>query len=164
MPHGEGPAGFDDMEKAHEVGADEVLRRLQGLAHPRLRRQMGHEAGLVGLEQQPHRLPIRKITPREGEAGKLPKLGEPRLLQGDVIIGVEIVEADDAAARLQQAARQMKADEPGRARHQDGRLPEGFEGRLGRLLVRVLSAHGVDSRCRPACRGKGAPDQYPQTR
>ena len=163
MPHGESPAVFDDMEKAHEIGADIVLRRLQGMAHPRLRRQMGHEAGPVGFERKPHRLPIGDIPLCEVEARKLAQLRETGLFQGCVIISVEIVEAHDPAARFEEASCEVKADEPGRARHQNGRLPQGFDRRLGRLLARVLSAHGVDSRSKPACRGKGRADQYPQT-
>ena len=41
---------------------------------------------------------------------------EPRVLQRDVVVLVEIVEPDDFVAALEQQLRRMEADESGRAR------------------------------------------------
>ncbi len=48
------------------------------------------------------------------------KLGQPGLLQRRVIIGVEVVQPDNAFAPLQQTPGGMEADEAGGAGDQDG--------------------------------------------
>src|SRR5262249_26336151 len=49
----------------------------------------------------------------------LGELVEPRLLERRVVVGVEIVEADDAVAVREQTTRDVEADEAGRAGDED---------------------------------------------
>ena len=55
----------------------------------------------------------------EGEARGALKLCQPRLFQINVVIGIEIVEADDLFAPVEQRLSGMVTDEPGRAGDQD---------------------------------------------
>ena len=52
--------------------------------------------------------------------GRCFELGQPRLLQGRIIIVVEAVDADDRPAGLEQPAREEISDEACRAGDQDG--------------------------------------------
>ena len=45
---------------------------------------------------------------------------DARLLQGDVVIGIQIVEADHGFAAVEQRAGDMEADESGGPGHEDG--------------------------------------------
>src|SRR5580693_9184660 len=61
---------------------------------------------------------IRQIGLHEREARVGAKEFETRFFELRIVIGVEIVEADDVTPVAQEAARDMKADEAGRARDQ----------------------------------------------
>ena len=69
-------------------------------------------------EQLGHRRAIGEIGLHESETRIGAQDIEPRLLERRIVIGVEIVEADDVAALAQQPARDMKADEARRTRDQ----------------------------------------------
>ncbi len=56
----------------------------------------------------------------EAEAGMFRQFRPPRLLEGRIVVGVHVVDADDGAAVGKKTPRDMKADEPGGAGHQDG--------------------------------------------
>ena len=62
---------------------------------------------------------VGEIQLVEGEAGGALKLGQPRLLQLNVVVGIEIIEADDLIAAVEQRLSGMVTDEPGRAGDQD---------------------------------------------
>ena len=48
---------------------------------------------------------------------------QPGLLQADVVVGIEVVQAQHALAAAQQGLGDMVADEPGGAGQQDGHAP-----------------------------------------
>ena len=59
-----------------------------------------------------------------GRAGRVdPRLGQASVLEADVIIIVQVVEADHLVPPLEEAPDDMEADEPGRARDQDLHRP-----------------------------------------
>jgi hypothetical protein len=62
------------------------------------------------LEQSSGQLSIGEVKPMKGEIRKLPKDGEPRLFEGWVIIGIDIVDADNRTAILEEPAREAKSD------------------------------------------------------
>ena len=68
----------------------------------------------------PHHRLSEVIGFDELEAGQIGELGEPRLFQFRIVIGVDIVETDDAPSIAQQPARDVEADEAGRAGDEDG--------------------------------------------
>ena len=88
------------------------------VAHARLRGEMNHMCKPVPLEQREQRFTIGEIDLLEFEPVVVLQDGEPRVLQGRIVVGVQIVEADDGAPLLQQPLGDMKADEARRARDQ----------------------------------------------
>jgi hypothetical protein len=67
-----------------------------------------------------HRLAVRDIEPVKREAARFPQDREPRLLQPDDLIGVEIVDTDHAIAAREQRPGDVVADETRNTCHQDG--------------------------------------------
>ena len=113
------PAAFQNVEEAGEVGIRIGVRIDQRVAHAGLRGEM-HDVGKAMLgEQRRHAGAVGEIELDEAEAAILRELVEARLLERRIVVGVEIVEADDGAAIRQQPARHMKADEAGRAGDED---------------------------------------------
>ena len=64
---------------------------------------------------------IGKVDLVEGEV-RMRDIGEPVALELDIIIVVEVVDADDALPPRQQGTRDVRADEPGNPGHDDGHL------------------------------------------
>ena len=122
VPDAKFPRRLDHVEKPDEIGADVVGGCLQGMAHARLGGEMGDMLRAQPREQAVHSVPVSDIPVHHFEGGMLHELCNTGLLEGDIIIGVEIVEAHHAAPAFQQAAGEVKADEPGRSRHHDGCL------------------------------------------
>jgi hypothetical protein len=68
-----------------------------------------------------HGIGIGDVGANEGEARLVRQGGEPRLLQGGIIISIDAVDADDPLAPRQKAPGGGMADEAGRASDEDGR-------------------------------------------
>ena len=66
-------------------------------------------------EQCRHRLAVGDVDLLEPEVRKRLELREPGLFQPRIVIGIEVVEADDVVPVRQQAPRDVHADEPGRS-------------------------------------------------
>ena len=81
---------------------------------------MHHELRLPALKGRLNCAAVDKIAPRIDEGRELRKLGEPRLLQRDVVVGVEVVQSDNLSSGCEQAFGDEEADEAGRSRNQDG--------------------------------------------
>src|SRR5690606_27797744 len=62
-----------------------------------------------------HRRAVGQVGLHVGVARMVLEARQPRLLQGDVVVVVEVVEADDLVAARQQHLRDMTADEAGSA-------------------------------------------------
>src|SRR5690606_41731390 len=63
---------------------------------------------------------VGEVDAVERERRVAPQPLEPRLLEPDVVVVVEVVDADDRVAALQQALGQVVADEPRGSRDQHG--------------------------------------------
>ncbi len=85
------------------------------MAHAGLRREMHDLGKAMRLEQFRHSLAVGNVQLLEPEAGKCLELRNAGRFQPRIVIGVEVVEADDVIAVRQQAPRNVHADEPGRA-------------------------------------------------
>jgi hypothetical protein len=96
------------------------MRIDQRIAHAGLGGQMHHGGETVFGKERRHAGAVGEIEFRETEAFELGQLREARILQRRIVIGVEIVEADDGAAGFQQPPRDVKADETGGAGDEDG--------------------------------------------
>ena len=64
--------------------------------------------------------PIRKVERFEGEPRILHQDRQARLLDGGIVVVVQVINPDDAVARGEQALRHVKADETRGAGHQNG--------------------------------------------
>ena len=107
---------LQDVQEARDVRVDVGVRVHQRIAHARLRRQVHHAVELLRRRRGPAsprgrrcRCAGRRIPAARSSCA------EPRLLQRDVVVVVEVVDARDPVAPRQQPSRQVEADEPGRA-------------------------------------------------
>jgi len=82
----------------------------QGVADSGLGGQVHNLAELTLRKQPCHRFPVCQVAPDKAEAVTTFQLFQTRLLQGHIIIVVQVVESDDLVAPLQQPAGQVKAD------------------------------------------------------
>ena len=96
------------------------------VAHAGLRGEMDHAREPLPGEHIEQVLAIGNIDLFEPERLVVLQNGEPRLLQGGIVVRVHAVEADNDAPLLQQLLGDMKADEAGRSRD---------EHRVLRILV-----------------------------
>jgi hypothetical protein len=80
-----------------------LKRRLEGRIHRR-------PVGEIGAQEAPRRPGLRRDAV---------ELGQPRLLEGHVVIIVDVVEAGHRIAARQQPRRDMEADEAGGAGDED---------------------------------------------
>ena len=94
------PASFQDIGEADQIGVDIGVRILKRVSHARLRGQMDDDRKPMPREQRRYRGTIRHIKPFELKARVVAKDIEPGRLQPRIIIGVEIVDPDDAMAGL----------------------------------------------------------------
>ena len=123
-------AAFQDIGEADQIGVDIGIRVGQRVAHAGLGGEMHDVWKAVLGEQRGHGGAVGEIELGEAEACELGELGEPRLLQLGIVIGIEIVEPDNGAALLAQAAGDVIADEAGRPGHQNGLVSHRrFSGR-----------------------------------
>src|SRR5215469_5688957 len=97
----------------HHVRLHIRIRIGQRMAHSSLRSQMHNRLDRrVTTDQLVDRLPISDIRAVEGKSRLSLQACQPRLLQPDVVIVVEVVHADYARAARQQRLSHMIADEP----------------------------------------------------
>ncbi len=83
-------------------------------------------------EQRRHAVTVGEIELNELEVLQFLQLVAPRFLELRIVVGVQVVEADDRAAVLQQALGHVEPDEAGRAGDENGlyrrhrSIPFGF--------------------------------------
>ena len=109
------------------------MRLLDGVANPRLRRQVQHLGRAHPRKQRGQRLPVGDVQALEAEMGMRPQARQAGLFQGGVVVGVEVVDADHGIAARQQAFAGVHSDKSGSAGnkhrvHGEGR---GFWGTGG---------------------------------
>src|ERR1700722_9170754 len=112
-------AAFEHLGEADQVRIDIGRRILQRVTHARLRRQMDDARELPVGEQPRHSRAVGKIEPDETEVRKGRQMRQADGLERDVVIIVEIVEANDIESVPQQAFSDVKTDKPGGADHKE---------------------------------------------
>src|SRR5690606_24183516 len=85
------------------------------IADARLRRQVHHPRRLVGGKGLLHRLAVRQVGGDVGIARLVQQPRQARLLQAGVVVLVEVVNADDLVAALEQPQSHVGSDEAGGA-------------------------------------------------
>src|ERR1043166_6110502 len=113
------------------------------MAHAGLSGKVHDRGKTMGGEQRRRAGTIRQIELRETKARETRELRKPRLLEFRIVIGVEIVDADDRVP-FAQAARNMKANESRRTGDED-RLGRGHErASLAPIAARMLAPPGLE--------------------
>jgi len=77
--------------------------------------QANDQVELIFCEQPLHGIPVSDVGAQEMKILFLSEHGQPRLFQGYVIVGIQVVDAGYGIAMFKQAAGQVKADEAGGA-------------------------------------------------
>src|SRR5450756_257612 len=113
------PASLQDIEEAFEIGVDIGMGVIDRMAHAGLGRKMHHRRETVLGKQTSNRRTVGEIELHETKARMLAQDVEPRLLQGRIVIAVEVVQADDIPAFGQELAGDVEADETRRSRDQN---------------------------------------------
>ncbi len=115
MLHAAVPAALEHVGEADEVRVDVGMRVGDGVAHAGLRGEMDDHVEALALEQCRHAGAIGEVEFGEREALERRQAREPRPLERDLVVVVDVVEADDALAAFEQPERGGRADESGRA-------------------------------------------------
>ncbi|MNC44026.1 hypothetical protein D3C75_929190 [compost metagenome] len=113
-------AALEDAEEADDVGIDIGLGRFETVADPGLGGEVDDAARLVFGEQGGDALAVGQVERVMAIVRMFLQQGQTSLLQRRVVIGVEVVQADDRLAALQQPPGGVEADEAGRAGDEDG--------------------------------------------
>jgi len=107
------PATFKNIGKSDQIAVDIGHRVLQRIPNAGLRGQVYDTVKFFCGKQRCHLLPIGDIHLDESEVRIFAEVAEATLLQIDVVIIVEIVDANDLIASLQQAQPNAHADKAG---------------------------------------------------
>ena len=92
------PAGFQDVQEAHEVALEVGIRIGDGIPHPRLCGEIDHRIEALRVKERVQRFLVRDVHLQEALALPCAELGDAALLETDVIVVVEVVDADDLVA------------------------------------------------------------------
>jgi hypothetical protein len=119
MPDPMMPARFQDIDESFDVARHIGLRIDQRVADARLRRQVDDDLELLAGVQLAEPGAIGQIHAHEAKSLNPLELAQARLLQRDIVVVIQIVEANDRPPLLQQPAGQVKTDETRHADDQD---------------------------------------------
>ena len=123
-------AGLEEGDEAGDVGADVRRGVLHGVADAGLRGEVEDVGEGDDVEQLGEEAAVVDVAVDDEHAVRAQE-GAPRHLQRRVVVGVVVVDADDAVAALAEGEGAVRADEPGGAGDQH-RQP-GALRRPGRL-------------------------------
>ena len=118
MPAAVMTATFQNIHEALQVGIDVGVRILQRMANAGLGRKMKDMMKLLRRKQRLDRAPLGEIELDEAKSGLACELLQPRFLERRIVVRRKVVDTDDTAPCLNEAARHMRADEAGGAGHQ----------------------------------------------
>ena len=104
-------ASLQDMQEADEIRVDVAVRIFERVAHARLGGQIDDPLGLVLGEKTFNRGAIRQIAFHKLEILMGLQARKAGLLQIDVVIVIEVVEADDVVAARKQRLSGVRSDE-----------------------------------------------------
>ena len=118
------PARFQNIVKADDVAFDVHVGIRDGVPHACLRGEIHDDLRPIAREEVGNQGFIGKVAADKREVRERFELCQPRLLEPDVIVVVQIVQPDDVRARLvrQNALRQVRANKPGRAGNENGHI------------------------------------------
>ncbi len=108
-------AALENMQRADDIALDIGVRVLNRVANACLCGQVDDLVEPLAGKQLLHRLAIGKIDPLHSEVIVLVEQRRARLLQRRIIVVVEVVDADNHIATLQQRFCGKETDETGGA-------------------------------------------------
>lgn len=108
------PAAFEHVERSGDVAADVSVRVLQRIAHTRLRTEMHHALESFPCKKLGHRLEVGEIDFHETKVTVLFQSCEARPFERDIVVFIQIVEADHCIAAFDKFQRGVISDESGR--------------------------------------------------
>ena len=139
------PRAFEYVQKAGDVCIDVGLRILQRVSDARLRGEMHDAIGTLALEDVPESALIGIVDCFVLKPVATNQSGKARSLQRDIVVVVQIVDADNRVAAREQLRRDVRADESGASGdehlHVDGSESSG--GALFREQVLDVEDHAL---------------------
>ena len=115
-------ATLDDVAERRQVVGEIRGGIDERVAHAGLRSEMDHLPERAVRKKTRGRVGIGQVHANEPEGRMAGELREPRFLQADVVIGIEVVDAGDAPSPREQRERRMHPDEACATRHEHGRV------------------------------------------
>ena len=109
------PAAFENVQETDDIAIDVGVGILERMAHTRLSRQMYDPIGRFALEHVVDSCPVGNVDLDEAEAVALSQPRQSRLLQGNVVVVVEVVQPQNIVAAREQPLRDMHPDESRRS-------------------------------------------------
>src|SRR5438046_636623 len=107
------------MHEADQVGIDISRGVFDRIAHPGLGGKMHHRVEFSGCEKLAHRLALDDVELLKKEPGTRAQALQARLLEPDVVVIVQIVDAHNLVAAIEQLMRLRRADESGGPRNEN---------------------------------------------
>jgi hypothetical protein len=154
MPTAGMAAALKHVEEANEIGLTVALRLDERIANPGLGSEVNDVGKTIRGKQRRHRGAIGDIKLFETEPPQIFEFPEPRSFEANVVIAAQVVETDHRSTLLKQATRDMKPDETGGSRHQNGFVIR--HGTDGTWMTRSIASgrhkhsHGDEMPCQPA--------------
>ena len=112
-------AALEDVHEAHQIAIDVGVGVEQRVAHTGLGRQVNHALETFSGEQRGHRRPVGDVHLDEAKIALPRQAGQAGALEANVVLVVEVVDADDRVTATQEAQRGVHADETGGAGEED---------------------------------------------
>ena len=119
MPNAGVPAAFENVQKTDDVAIDVRVGILERIAHAGLGRQMYDPIGRFALEHVFDSCPVGNVGLDEAETLVRGQPRQSRLLQGNVVVVVEVVQPQNIVTAREQPLRDMHPDESRRSRDPD---------------------------------------------
>jgi hypothetical protein len=132
-------APLEHGHRAGDVAVDVGERGLNAVAHAGLRAEVDDSLELLAGEQLRHSVSVGEVELDELEPSVALEHLEPRVLQREVVVLVEVVEADDLVAALEQQLRRMISDESSGTCNQYLQAST-YRGEIRAVRARLLSA------------------------
>ena len=92
---------FQDVQKSRQVGVAIGVRIINRITHPGLGGKMGDDVETPGSEQCSQVLARSHVEGQELEIGIRLQTRQSRLLEADVVVGVQIVDTDNLVSANQ---------------------------------------------------------------
>jgi hypothetical protein len=101
------PAPFKDVHETNEVGVHIGVRILDGIPDTRLGRQVHYPLGFVLGEKGFHGSAVSHILTDFGKTGFVGQAFQPRFLQVNIVVIIDVINANDFIAPIKQAMSQV---------------------------------------------------------